>query len=729
MKAKQKYPITMKLGLLAFFCAALLTIFIESISRNYYPQDCDFSYQPATVSLDIESGEVVGYEVIDNSYVQTAPGAYMLFSDLELVLQSVHIIFEEPLEIDMPIALTYASAGFPIDEGQQENLIAEKGATEVSFALPRYEYDRIRISFEGSFVLADISIQGNALVKTIIERPIQWLRVGIVFAGSFILLLLLCSLSFVQVGLLQRRKKLSAFFMKAKSNIKQILAISGIVAATIGISYFIERILSDHSVNKTVPFNVYRFAFILTVLLVILCFVLLRIVVKTKPEKLFLCISLLICTLFACSLPIETNIVWDDQIHYQQSVIRSYVGEVHFTQADDGMINMWYKATGTEPPFSIANTVKQIGDMNEDKLEGTLYTNGNHYTKLYQEIGYLPVALVFFLGRIFSLPFALTFIFGRLISGLIYSFVVYAALKRLKSGKMIMSIIALFPTAVLLATGYNYDYWVTSFLMLGIACFISEMQQPEKKITIKEMVFMIGAFVIGLGPKAIYFPLLLMLLFLRKNKFATEKQSKCFRAAVILATGLVVSSFVILILANPEGASDMRGGADVDAIAQVKYVLSNPLEYAKTLALFFKGYLSPLDSDPFMVFCAYLGMGSKQVWMLLLLTLAVTTFIDKGPQDIYVKGWVRAATLGLCLVALVLVASSLYASFTPVAAQYVAGCQPRYLIPLLFPALYMLGSPRIENKMNKAFFHMAVLGISSFGVLYTFYEVCISKFH
>ncbi len=59
---------------------------------------------------------------------------------------------------------------------------------------------------------------------------------------------------------------------------------------------------------------------------------------------------------------------------------------------------------------------------------------------------------------------------------LTYALTVYFAIRKLKSGKMIMSVIALFPTNIVLASNYSYDPWVTGFSLLGTAYFVSEMQ-------------------------------------------------------------------------------------------------------------------------------------------------------------------------------------------------------------------------------------------------------------
>ena len=61
-------------------------------------------------------------------------------------------------------------------------------------------------------------------------------------------------------------------------------------------------------------------------------------------------------------------------------------------------------------------------------------------------------------------------------------------------------------------------------------------------------------------------------------------------------------------------------------------------------------------------------------------------------------------------VCVVLVATALYISFTAVGADYIAGCQPRYLLPLLFPMAYFIGVDGVTTKINKN--AMAVAAVS-----------------
>lgn len=56
--------------------------------------------------------------------------------------------------------------------------------------------------------------------------------------------------------------------------------------------------------------------------------------------------------------------------------------------------------------------------------------------------------------------------------------------------------------------------------------------------------------------------------------------------------------------------------------------------------------------------------------------------------------WRRWIGLFLLFGTLCLVCTSMYLIFNPVGAEWIGGCQPRYMIPLIFPTL-MLSAPEV----------------------------------
>ena len=74
-----------------------------------------------------------------------------------------------------------------------------------------------------------------------------------------------------------------------------------------------------------------------------------------------------------------------------------------------------------------------------------------------------------------------------------------------------------------------------------------------------------------------------------------------------------------------------------------------------------------------------------------------------------------------------LVATSLYIAYTQVGELSIAGCQPRYLIPIIYPLASVIGFNGIRLKINQKVYNAMVLGIMQIIVLYCIYNFLIVR--
>ena len=296
----------------------------------------------------------------------------------------------------------------------------------------------------------------------------------------------------------------------------------------------------------------------------------------------------------------------------------------------------------------------------------------------------------------------------------------------------------------------------------------------------KDMAVIVGASTIALFPKAVYFPLLAVYLWIPKKKFETADQYRRFMSAVLASIGLLASGIVLgylwivpiwivyygicnafgkfferigkkkrnllllggagvviaaallvvyFVLPALLGEGDIRGGEGVNAAMQVRFILENPLQYAKILINFLKDYYLSFDESWKNIFnmLGYLGTTGCHVISLILLVFVTVT--DKGEADQW-KGHiaVRWTTVLMSLATICLIVTALYISFTSVANTSVGGCQPRYLIPLLYGFCATIGSSRIENKMNKSWYHLGIITVTGGILMYNIWNLVVSRF-
>ncbi|HEX8974732.1 MAG TPA: DUF2142 domain-containing protein [Patescibacteria group bacterium] len=482
----------------------------------------------------------------------------------------------------------------------------------------------------------------------------------------------------------------------------------GIIAALFLASFLLAHLVFWNS------FNQYRFLFVLAIVLLASFFFVFRKKIGEKPEFGFLAVALICGSLLSFSEP-KKYVNWDEQIHYKRAE----------ALAANVVPGMFFRPNTVDSSYSL----EEQGKINI--LTDSQYKRSKSRSKAdnltYQNAAYLPSAFALALGNLLHLPFHIMFAFARWINLLFYSAVVFFAIRRLKTGKMLMSVIALFPTAIFLAASYNYDSWLTAFSMIGFAYLFSELQQPEKKLTTKEAVVMVGSFVLGLGPKALYFPLMLPLFLIKKEKFETPRQYKIFMWLTVVAVLLVLGSFLLPFVFHGPGKGDVRGGSDVDATKQVAFILSDPSAYSKILFNFASGYVNPLNAGGFTVFLAYLG-GIDGFWIVMA-TLAAVFLWDRNTYDKKNSLKMRLLVVGAYIVTVVLICTALYVSFTAVRSTTMAGVQPRYLIPLVFPLLFVLGIKAIKNPFNKNIFNSIVFIAMSLVLLNGTWVLMISKYY
>lgn len=435
--------------------------------------------------------------------------------------------------------------------------------------------------------------------------------------------------------------------------------------------------------------------------------------IGTQPEKalFFIILTLGICVILV--QPFSHN-SWDIDSHYPWALQNSFYRTAYYTAADWGI--------KTNELFVTAANLQE----NNIRIE-TLNAVDQYAVQIMPVTSSIPHKLsgIFIaVARLFGVSFFGKYLIGEFAILLVYATVCYFAVKRIKSGKMILSVIALFPTNIFLATNYSYDYWVTSFCLLGTSYFISELQEPDKPISVKDTVIMGLAFALGALPKLVYIIIMCMTLFMRKN-WNSSKQKRNYYLVIITIFVVVFAFFMLRSLSAIGSAGDSRGG-DVNPSAQLSGIISNPLGYANILFKFLFKYLSIGGMKEYISHFAYLGIG--KYWMIVVFLLAFVSLTDGNKNlsfkiPLYMRGLAVLMLVGMAA----LIATALYIDFTPLNNPTIAGCQPRYIIPLVAPVLLIVTGKRFDIIKNKSLYNSATLTVSSIVLLLEIYSVIVIR--
>lgn len=443
------------------------------------------------------------------------------------------------------------------------------------------------------------------------------------------------------------------------------------------------------------------------------------------------------------STPITTGLSWDDQIHYSNALSTSYLFESQKTDTDIKFIDEAVRrAQGYEEPsierFLRSEMFEHASELNasysQDIDLGHVQVN-KHEESVYTLncIGYIPSAIGLWIARLFHFSFSAMIQFARICNLLSYCLAIAVAIRVAPSKKGLFVFVGMLPTSLFLASCFSYDAWLISFTMLGFAYFLRFAWGDLEDFSTRNLFAAFGFTFVGLAVKAVYFPIVGLFFMVPHERFVNRKQRVQYNIAVVILGLVVFASFALPFLfstASGSNVGDMRGGSDVNSGQQIAFIFADPLRYVKILTSYFVSYyLNPMTSAGYSLNLGYLGSLASWVsagfvggFVRVFPAICLVLFGISSADSVSVKhvGLTRSVwALFVFLFTVILIATALYVSFTPVGLGTVNGCQPRYLLPLLVPCLsFILNQRHILMGDSKLFL------LSSFLLPFVFTVIC-----
>ncbi|MDO4607950.1 MAG: DUF2142 domain-containing protein [Clostridia bacterium] len=474
-----------------------------------------------------------------------------------------------------------------------------------------------------------------------------------------------------------------------------VLGVLTVVSIAAVLEFILRLIIGPDSAGQ--KFSMASFGIFALVLTAVFIFVFERKTIALNPERAVAFIIVAVGMFIIFTEPFSHNSS-DEDSHYYWAVNNSFVGEALLSEADYNV--KMTKKFFLEDSNSISASLETVDSMNALDQHITRVNDVNF------SIPHIPAGVFIAVARLFGADFRTKFIFGQMPMLLLYAVLCYCSIKKLKNGKMILSVIALFPTSILLACNFSYDPWVTGFAMLGTVYFINELEQPDRIMRTRDAIIMCGSFLLAAIPKQVYLGLFLLPIFLIKN-YKSKKQKITYYLIVTIFFTILFLSFAMRSTASLGGSGDPRGGA-VNPGEQLQFILNNPLSYAKSLLKLLLDFFSPLKAHKYVTFFSYLGQGKGTFVFLTVLLFCAAT--DKTAQNRF-KGvhFIKILSILIMGGTVCLIATAMYLSFTPVGYETINGCNPRYLIPLLAPVMLTVFNPGIVKLRQFKGYNISVL--------------------
>lgn len=656
-----------------------------------------------------------GYKIDEYGYFNVENEDSQLlfdFTKLDSKVHGISIDFENELNLSS-IQLYYGRDDLDFSETDSEHFQGKsKHIEEISFE----GYSYIRLDINEKFKISEFKI-----AKKLIASKVD-------FKNEYILLLIISAIISILFSFSEKidnlfKKKCLVICRKCKSikyKWKEILKLCISIIFIIFLAVAIENLLTLIKEREYV--NKYRMLIIFCILTIIGLSLRYYKFIKNYMHIYFFILCMMVGTVHVIAAPPALGISWDDEIHYGRTAYLSRGAVGYISDNDNTIVSRYAKIIMEKDVYNYIGRLKWEKEINENIIGNRILIKTNMYILGHTYITYIPAAFGLNLGRCLGLNFIHTFMLGKWMNLFVYSFVFAYSVKLLKRGSILVALIGLIPTSIFMAASYSYDWWVISLCVLGYSLFIHELQS-EQKINIKKFIIIMLIMVIAILPKAVYFVLIFPMMCLKKEKY---ENAKFCRMAAIIAMMILIASFVLPMFIEGVGEGDVRGGYGVNATEQMIFVLNHPIEYGKILIKFLLKYLSLDSANRYLTSMAYYG--KAEYYTVCILLMGIAAVLDNVTIDNTKNGSIffKLSVIISVAASIVLVATALYINYTPVRYETVSGCQPRYLLPLIFPCIYFISELNLNvSEKLKSNIYIFGTSIMSFIFLYGIYDMCI----
>lgn len=477
--------------------------------------------------------------------------------------------------------------------------------------------------------------------------------------------------------------------------------------------------------DNTLNINKYRMLYIFCTIFMMLYLFKLYKEKKLCYHRSFLMISLAVGMMIILLTPNKTFLSEDDETHFKRTIQLLDFGSSSWTDAQNQM--MYAIPFGDNAVLSGKELENQNTYLNQANGADIFQVDRISYID-YSQVCYIPAAVALKAASCLNLPFSVWFKIGKIANLLLYSLIMYLAIKIIPVKKPLLFVFALLPSNLSLASNYSYDGYITALLALSLALFLQKLYSREKvdvKWTIQYTV--VSAFAVL--PKAVYAPLILLPLVFRKDKFEDNKQKYKFKIALIFLTFVVLATFILPTLLSPAVAGDSRGTGVTSVSGQMKYILGNPLVYSvlllkSTFGQFFNKFFGVATITKM----GYMGCAPIVALIILDVTMLVLAFVNFEGKKSELDKYQRVFIVFLIFCVNCLIWTALYLSFTEVGGTEIQGVQGRYFLPLFIDLLMCISINKLQVKINRDKLRYVLCMVTTIIMLVTIYINILCKY-
>ena len=467
--------------------------------------------------------------------------------------------------------------------------------------------------------------------------------------------------------------------------------------------------LTAVSCSNRFKVNNYRVLFFLVAFSLLYCLLFEKKIYK-KLEWLFVVYALIFgLLLIFYAQPVKNS--WDEQIHFGNAYSLAFGRNVEWTEAAELTKNGETVTCNTKAEFA------ELRAYLNEKNDTVVYTEQKEsLIPAYSSLAYIPQAIFINIASILKTSFSVLYALGKIGNLLIYILVMFWAIKLAKRKKLFLIFVALMPTPLFLAASYTYDTIVFSFITLACVLWANELY--NESINIRKIIGMVLLFAIGCFSKAVYIPMILIMLILPIASTKKKKDKIIVWTMILCITCLVMLTFVLPTLTSTMAGDlsfggDSRGGA-TSVVGQLVSMVKHPMASIKLMvkSIFeldnFRNLGYPEADNYFfgnLMFLNFANLGIlTDKWSCVIIVLAGMLLLTPDQQNIRYER--KLSIMDKIIIAIAVIGTigfiwlALYLSFTPVGETHISGVQARYYLPLLYLGALIFNGKRISLKCD-----------------------------
>lgn len=432
--------------------------------------------------------------------------------------------------------------------------------------------------------------------------------------------------------------------------------------------------------------------------------------IKIKKEFLFLGASLLIgITFIFINVP---QIRYDEHAHFWRTyeIASGNIISRTTNKLPESVIELFKREDGSYPnkEFNYKTMKEKVNNpLNEEK--SIAFPVGA--TGSLTPISYIPQVIGTLIGRALNLSPMIIFWLARITNLLCYIALVFFAIKLMpiEKWKSIITIIALFPMSMNLATTLSPDTVIIGATFLAIS-YVFHLKEVAEKIKLKNIILLGILCMVPAVCKIVYFPLCFLVFILPKEKFENNVKRILYYAVTLV---IVFGTYFALNKLVAEG--DYAIAIRTNMTEQILFTIS---DLGRDSVIAVNTFYSESSSYFFEMIGGWNTINILSVVIFITLLLAMFDKDEESKHYVFNKKE-KIIFLTIITIETLGVIAAMYLGWTQAKQTVVEGIQGRYLLPIL-PLVCMLAGKniiefKIKNKEMKFVIVLIVIYIIIFG--------------